>query len=67
MTEQVEFKNLPYFDRHVDHAQMHNAASEAVIQLQGMVHKLEARVAELEGAAKPAPKTGARAKTTTDK
>lgn len=66
MTEQVEFKNLPYFDRSVDYAHMHNAASEAVIQLQGMVHGLRQEVAELK-AGKPAAKTTARAKSTTDK
>ena len=66
MSEQIEFKNLPYFDRHVDYAQMHNAVSEAVIQLQGMVHELRQEVAELK-AAKPAAKATTRAKTTTAK
>ena len=65
MTEQVEFKNLPYFDRHVDHWPMHNATSEAVLQLQGLVHELRQEVAELK--AKPASKTSTRAKSTTTK
>lgn len=47
-----EFKNLPYHDpKHVDYAHQHNATSEAVIQLQQMVHALREEVADLkEGA-----------------
>lgn len=46
----TEFKNLPYFDpRHVDYAPQHNATSEAVIQLQKLVHQLLEEVEELKG------------------
>lgn len=45
-----EFKNLPYHDpKHVAYAEQHNATSEAVIQLQGLVHALRQEVADLKG------------------
>lgn len=50
MTEEVQYKQLPKFDQHVDYWQMHNAASEAVIQLQLLVHELRQEVASLKSA-----------------
>ena len=47
----AEFKNLPRFDsRHVDYADQFNATSEAVMQLQKMVHDLQSEVTELKEA-----------------
>lgn len=62
MTEEVQYKQLPKFDQHVDYWQMHNAASEAVLQLQLLVHELRQEVAALKAQEAPAKATTARTK-----
>lgn len=62
MTEEVQYKQLPKFDQHVDYWQMHNAASEAVLQLQLLVHELRQEVAALKAQGAPAKAATARTK-----